>query len=491
MNILKNRRFRHGTMATVITAGFIAVVVLLNVILSILVARFPLKLDLTKNNVYNLTQESADFTKKISEKIDIVVFASNETEFTSVYAQTIAGYENYATQALEMVKKFAQTSSQINLQFVDLNKNPTYTQEYSSDNLTATDILVKSGKRYKILTVYDLYNIQQDQTYGYYSIASSKTEESMLSALMFVTSTNPTKVLALTGHSEEDSSALTGILKSNNYEIEEATTLTGNLDQNAKMLILNAPKTDYSNDEIAKIENFLVNNENYGKSLLYFTAAGQPHLPKLEAFLEEWGIKVGDGSLYETNSSMVFMNEPNFTVHGVHEDESTVDANSTQILMYGARPLEQVFTERGAWTTQVMLESEATAVIKPKDADAQTFDPGKLKKEAYPSAILSTKTVEKAIGGEFKSYIFAVGSSEAINTSLMNTVFHNAAYFLDQCNQIVDKEDSVSILPKEVGGNMLSYSQFVSTVIGMIFMIGVPALILIAGTIIWLRRRHR
>ena len=41
----RSRRLRHGTMATVLSVCFVAAVVLVNVIVSILVERYPLTVD--------------------------------------------------------------------------------------------------------------------------------------------------------------------------------------------------------------------------------------------------------------------------------------------------------------------------------------------------------------------------------------------------------------------------------------------------------------
>ena len=53
----RSRRLRHGTMATVLSVCFVAAVVLVNVIVSILVDRYPISVDLTSNKVFELSQE--------------------------------------------------------------------------------------------------------------------------------------------------------------------------------------------------------------------------------------------------------------------------------------------------------------------------------------------------------------------------------------------------------------------------------------------------
>ena len=52
-NLLNRRRFKYGSLATIITVGFIVAVVLLNVVCTLLLERYPLSIDLTSDNRLN------------------------------------------------------------------------------------------------------------------------------------------------------------------------------------------------------------------------------------------------------------------------------------------------------------------------------------------------------------------------------------------------------------------------------------------------------
>ena len=72
----RSRRLRHGTMATVLSVCFVAAVVLVNVIVSILVERYPLTVDLTSNKVFELSQESIDYVSGLDKDINVYVLAT-------------------------------------------------------------------------------------------------------------------------------------------------------------------------------------------------------------------------------------------------------------------------------------------------------------------------------------------------------------------------------------------------------------------------------
>jgi ABC-type uncharacterized transport system involved in gliding motility auxiliary subunit len=71
--LLKNRRFRHGTMAITITVCFIAFILLFNVALGLLSERYALQLDLTKNNIYFISDKTKEFLDGIGKDVQIYV----------------------------------------------------------------------------------------------------------------------------------------------------------------------------------------------------------------------------------------------------------------------------------------------------------------------------------------------------------------------------------------------------------------------------------
>ena len=78
-NLLNRRRFKYGSLATIITVGFIVAVVLLNVVCTLLLERYPLSIDLTSDNRFKLTDESVEFVKSIDEDVTILVLADEST----------------------------------------------------------------------------------------------------------------------------------------------------------------------------------------------------------------------------------------------------------------------------------------------------------------------------------------------------------------------------------------------------------------------------
>ena len=102
-------------------------------------------------------------------------------------------------------------------------------------------------------------------------------EQAAISAIMYVTNTDPVRVAFTEGFGEADSSSLSSLLSKNGYDIE-----TINLQQVAEVdgdidyIVMYAPSMDYDNDSLTKLSAFLDNGGAFGKNLIYFASYSQP-----------------------------------------------------------------------------------------------------------------------------------------------------------------------------------------------------------------------
>lgn len=484
------RRLKHGSLATAMTIGLVAVLVLVNVIVGLLVERFPMDIDLTTDNIFELTDESIDYIKGLDKDVTINVLADEET---------FSGNNDYYRQANEVIQKYAKYSDHITVKYTDLYTSPELQQKYPKETLSVGGIVVECGERYQILTAYDLFNTQTNQQTGSTYITSSKAEQSMTSAIMNVTNANPPKVAVLTGYNTTDIADFTSILESNGYIVEEVNLMTGELSSDYTMAILAAPMVDLSEAELSKLDTFLDNDGQFNKNLLYFASASQPELPLLEEFLSEWGIVVGDGYVYETDSNYIYFN-PSWTMQEYGDELYTEELATTDlpVMIPASRPLESAFGDLAADSnrkTSILLSSHSSAVVAPVDAfgsSDSTWDPETDGvKGSYATAMEGSRTKYEGTT-EMVSRVVAFGSVDMINSSFLNfAAINNADYVLNACNYICNKEDGISIIPKTLGNTNLGISESQANFIGSCAEFVLPILVLIAGGIVWVRRRNK
>ncbi|MBQ1507165.1 MAG: hypothetical protein IIZ36_01920, partial [Ruminococcus sp.] len=80
---LKSRKARHGAISVAITAIFIAMVIVVNIICGLLVDRFPdIKLDFTSNQAFAIQEDTAEYMSRLENDVTVNVLMS-ESSFES------------------------------------------------------------------------------------------------------------------------------------------------------------------------------------------------------------------------------------------------------------------------------------------------------------------------------------------------------------------------------------------------------------------------
>ncbi|NMB30956.1 MAG: GldG family protein, partial [Clostridiales bacterium] len=321
--ILNNRRFKYGSMATIVTVIFIAAVVVFNIVAIMIVERLPVKVDLTSEKLFDIGSDTIEYVKNVEEDVTITVLAT-EDDFASggIYFQ----------QANEIIKKYPLYTDKINVRYVDLISSPDFAKKYTQD-LREYDVIVETKERNKLIGSTDLFEITYDD-YGNMTDVSAIAEQEITSALMFVTDKNPTTVTILTGRGEQSLPAFETLLSKNAYDVETTNILTEEISDDSDFVIIAGPESDYTQNEIKKLEEFLDNKGEFGKNIIYIASPTQPELPVLDSFLESWGIKIEDGILAETDTSKSYMSVF-YNIHQFSSDNYTdkMDVNEPLIIM--------------------------------------------------------------------------------------------------------------------------------------------------------------
>lgn len=483
---LKKRGFKHGSLATIVTVVFIAVIVILNVIATMLLERYPLTIDMTTEQRFALTDESIDFVKAMGSDVKITVCA-DETVFK--------GVNDLYRQAYEIISNYTKYNNDIELNFVDLVKNPTFSQGYPNMTLIEGDVIVESPLRSKKLAGNDLFMQQQTEQGGV--IYSSKAEQAMTSALTFVTDANPSQVSILGGLDNVDVSGYTTLLEQNNFSVKNQDFLVEEIDPESDFVVLAAPSSDISADQVKKLNTYLDNDGKFGKGLVYIASSIAPPGKLLKSFLGEWGIDPGPEVIFETDTA--FAVGDNLTL--VSQLKSDAIANQLKskklpLVIPYSNPLNVLFEAKENRKTEVIASSSDAGVLFPVDeAAAAAFDPNKQEKKAYPTIVKATR--DKYEGTTLlRSTVLAFGSSDMFSKHvyfgefLQNPSFNNADVTMTLTNELVKKEDTIKILPVTFTNETITITQQQSTVAFWVFMAVIPLAVLAIGAVIWFRRRH-
>lgn len=476
MNIFKNKKFKYGGMSILITIIFIVAVIMFNIIFNSIMSRIP-NLDLTTEKLYSLDEKTIEYIKNIKDDITITILADEADYKTSDLYNTLKNYELY--------------SNKIEMNFIDLIKNPEFTSKYK-ETLNSGDVIIENKRleRHRVQTSNDFYNVTYDQYYTSVTDASFIGEEVLTSAIMYVTDENPVSITIVSGHEETENTGFETLLEKNGYIIEHINLLTENINTESEFIIITAPKYDYDDATIDKLEAFLDNNGQFGKTLMYIGSHSQMETPKLDNFLAEWGIQVGSGVIYQTDTSYVTMYQT-YQIEQLTDNDYTAKLSNPDLYMFvvNSRPIYTLFTESGNMTTNVLLKSYPGAVIMP--VDDENWTPESAGQMGEYNSIVESSKVKYEGTTPFTSRVIAFGSLEMFDSYILEQQnFNNAEFFVNMYNIISGKEDGITITPKNLIQPLLEITVKTKDALGIVFALVIPVLILAVGVIIWLRRRH-
>lgn len=492
---LRSNRFKHGGAATLMTVIFIAIVVVVNILVGLVTDRFPsLNIDLTADKVNTLSDQALDIAKGVEEETEIYLIGSEDAyrKNENVY------YSNYGLeldQIANLADKLHEANSKITVQFIDPDTNPTFISEYPDDSLTTGTALVRTEKRYKVLNVSDMFTVQSNSTTGARETFSNV--DSALAAALEVVNMDKVPVLTIaTGHGEmlttDTLAGFIDMMETDNFEIREIDLLTEEIPADTQLLMLPTPTTDYAEEEIAKLREYLDDEQRAEDIAMLVTFhTTQSELPRLSSFLEEWGISVGEGMVAETDSSRVALRNASYILVDANEDVLS-DNSYSNLLAAASRPITLLFEGNGDVSTEALWTTADTAYVVTGDmTEADTENPDTAEQVVAATGYKSIK-----VDGDYKKRSVVVfGSSWVFTDTFMSaSAFGNKSYVSDLMKLFTGTDGSdVSVWTQSVQTNTIDITASVGTLnlLGLgVFTIGLPVVILIAGLAIFLKRRH-
>lgn len=495
-NVLHKDKFKHGSMSVVFTAVFIAVIILINIVASVLVDRFPsMNIDLTAEGLNTLSEEALDIAKNVENETTIYIIGSED----AIRGDEV--YTNYGlkySQVANLADRMAEANSKIQVEFIDPDRNPQFISQYSEDALSSGKVMIQTEKRYKVLSVTDLFSVQQNsQTYEvtYYSMVDG----ALANALYLVNLDNVPVVAFASGHGEMLSaeqgtiSALNGLLEDNNFLVKEFNILSEEIPEDASVVFIGTPTTDYTETEIEKLEAFITDKEMAASRTLYFT--GYPtqnweNMPNLRNFLNEWGLSPVSGVLQESDvNNYLSVNDGQAVNIFANVNTEMFNGTYNNLIMPGSAPIELLFKANNEIVTYTLVETADTAYVTSVEDFAQE-DPDT---DTYTVMALAQRYMNNT--GSIQANIVMDGCSTGyLSSFLSNPTFGNKAFVTDLFKQLTNTNDTrVGLTVKQTQTNVLdiSASAAVVQVVGLfLFVIVVPLAVLVAGLVIFLRRRH-
>lgn len=441
-----------------------------NIGLSMLPEKYT-SFDVTANKVYTLTEDTKNMLAGIDRDVAIYVLADEGSKDTDL------------DKTLQQVDSL---SKHISVSYISPVSNPkfyyNYTQEQPSDN----SLIVVSDTNSTVVDYNDIYVTEFDYSTYQSKITGYDGEGQIASAISYVLTDEIPLFYVITGHNELDfeESFLNAITKENvRYEMLELYTVDS-IPEDAEGIIINAPTTDFSEDDVKKVTDFL----QKGRNALLVPTWTEESLPNFEKILDYYGVSLVDGMIVEQDRNYYYTQSPYYLIPSVQYDTVTEKISGQHVFAPFAKGL--VYDEESEDIHYTPLLKTSESAFSKKDI-SDVSDYKKAADDEQGPFVISLKAERPADDGkETKAVVVA---TESLFTGDADAIFpgNNMKLFGSIISDLAEYEQSVSIPAKSYDIGFLSFNAQISLIAGVLAVIVLPLGCLITGLVVWFKRRKK
>ena len=207
-----NKKYiKNGSYSMVISAVFIAVIVVINMIVGAVPSKYS-EIDVSDQKMFSIGDQTEKFLKKLDKDVTIYQVAASGSEDETIK---------------KLLQKYEDASDHITVKQKDPVVNPKFTSEYTDEQLTANSLIVECGERSKIVNYNDIYETSVDYNTYSYNTTGFDGEGQITGAISYVTSEDLPILYTLDGHGEKElDSVIREDIEKANMEIKTLNLLT-------------------------------------------------------------------------------------------------------------------------------------------------------------------------------------------------------------------------------------------------------------------------
>ena len=470
------------------TSTILLIAIIITIFIAINVALQKMELtpiDFSQDKLYSLSNESKERVKNIQKDVNIYFVGYSE--------------DNHY---IDLAKQYKKVNERIIVEAVDINNRPDLAKKYDIPS-DSQGIIIECEQKSKVLTENDLVTYDMT-TYETIDIA----EEKFTSSISSVASEFIPKVYFLEGYSDfslsNNMQYLSAFMQN---EINEVNTLNvlsvGKIPDDCDTLVILTPSKDF--DDIAT--NAILDYINLGKNILWLNAAQtrSMDLPNVNKILSLYGVNPFEiGIIRETDDGKMAMGSqdvimPEVQYSSVLKDVSSgtgaIFINTTKINIDDSK-LYELKVEK----TDLMLASEKSYFrsnfnIK-KDEITEEDQKGE-----FLVGVLLEKTIQDADEENDKKAIkskliiygenYFASDAQIIPNSYYTAIqlAQNKDVVLNSIAYLVDRPEDI-VARKSTGQVTYTATEKQDKII-RITIFSVPAIIILIGIIVWIKRKNK
>ena len=412
--------------------------------------------DITQGNRNTLTEGSINVLKQMKAPVNITVFVSQD--------------DDYRKAINDFISRYQRSKSDIKVQFINPAEQPKMAQDAGIK--AEGELVVEYEKR-------------SDHLIPPY------IEQDMTNLLVRLSRSNARAVMYLDGHGERN---LTGI---KNHDIGEFgaqlekkgfklanpdLTIAQGVPSNGAMLVIASPQVDISDIEAKKIKAYLES----GGNLLWLL--DDDNLHGLNSVAEYLGLILTPGMVIDTSSSQYGADKK--TAFASSYGEHAITKNfMLRTLFPEARMVDAHGTDDNGWKVSHLVDVAPNGWLETGKLDGkETFD----EKKDVKGPINIAVALERTYGKKGQRVVVVGNGNFLANTFIANG--GNLDLGVNIINWLAGDDNLITIQPKPLKDvNVIipstTQGKIVAAFIFFGFRLVLPILLLVAGVLIWWKRR--
>ncbi|MBR6558198.1 MAG: Gldg family protein [Clostridia bacterium] len=491
LNILHNKRFRHGTFSLVFTVVIIALVVILNVIGSSLYQKYRPSGDMTMTDLYTLSDASKELLSDVTTPVNII-FCAMPDKLTE--SNEYMRYVYYS--ALEYEKAF----DFVTVEYKDIYANPTSIEKYKTSNastITQSNVIIESGSEFRVFALQAFYRMssETDRVFAY------DGEMKITSAILQLTASDMPIAYFTNTHGEQDAkegSAIWTTFENAGFEVRTLDLATEEISPDARIIVINNPIYDFAsredtgsdNSEIQKLDDFL---SDYG-SLVVFRDPVICKTPNLDEYLEEWGVKFSPATVRDKahSISMTLGGLP-YSGYGIVAEYPSEGLGAS--VLSAIRDLEsppKTIVPLVAPITMLDLmdtSKDISPILTTYSGASLEADGGVIEENGKYNLMTLSRYTRVKDNIEYYSYVLACGSPY-YTSFLESTSYANEDILYSAIRAMGKEKVPADIDFKLISSEALDITEAEQTQWTWILILALPTVAAVCGIVIFVRRKH-
>jgi ABC-type uncharacterized transport system involved in gliding motility auxiliary subunit len=465
---------RYGSIA----AGSVLLMLGILIALNYIASRQKKEWDLTGGGQFTLSEQSKKVAHDLAQPMQV-----------RVYYET--GRVNEVTDKLDPYK---QQSGNFQVEYIDAERNPARAQQDGIQQY-GTVIMEYAGRTERITNL---------------------DEQTITNAIIKLVEGRSKKAYFIQGHGERDPnsddrlgfSGAAARLKNDNFEVANySLAQQGSLPDDATVVVVAGPQTDYLQPEIDALKAYLAKG---GKLVLMIDVLGKPDaapLTNLVALAKEWGVTVGNNLIVDASGmGRMFNAGPEVPIAAEYPGHPITDNFRFMTAYRLARSITPIAGGTDGHTAQSVVQSSpqswAEADLKslasgggevaldPKAGDVP--GPITIVAAAAAAAPNAPEPAPAEPGAPApprpETRVVITGDADFAGNDLLRFQ-GNGELFANMINWAAQSENLIAIRPKDPQDRRISLTESERAGVWYLAIYIIPGLFLVAGIATWYKRR--